>query len=83
MTDKDFPPLPDHLKEILAKKPEGKPQDQLELPNIPGECKVHGNVGFARFILHDTGEIIAEYCSHCLKKVMTAVIGELTYPDED
>ena len=78
----DFPPLPKHLKEILA-KPEPKPQDQLEQIKIPGECAVHGKVGFARFILHDNGEILSEFCSKCLSKIMTALIGELTYPDEE
>ena len=78
----DFPPLPDHLKAILA-KPESKPQDQLPEVTMPGECKIHGKVGFARFILHDSGEIIAEYCSKCLAKIMTALIGELKYPNGD
>ena len=77
----DFPPLPEHLKAILAKS-EPKPQDQLPSPNIPGECRIHGRVGFARFILHDGGDILAEYCSKCLAKVMSALMDELTYPDE-
>jgi hypothetical protein len=79
MTEPKFPPLPEHLRTILA-KPEGKPEDQL--PTIPGDCRIHGPVGFARFILHDNGDMLAEYCSKCLAKVMSALIGELTYPDE-
>lgn len=75
----DFPPLPEHLKSILAAP---KPQDQLPEVTMPGECAIHGKVGFARFILHDSGDIIAEYCSKCLAKIMTALIGELKYPDE-
>lgn len=76
-----FPALPEHLKEILA-KPEPKAQDQLQQIDIPGECRIHGKVGFARFILHDNGEILSEYCSKCLSRIMSALIGELQYPDE-
>lgn len=77
MTQPDFPPLPDHLKTILA-KPDPKPEDQL--PDMPGECPQHGKVGFARFILHNNGDLLAEYCSKCIAKVLSALIGELQYP---
>lgn len=79
MVKSEFPPLPEHLKAILG-KPEAKPEDQL--PSIPGECPIHGEVGFSRFILHNNGDIVAEYCSKCLAKVLSALIGELTYPEK-
>ncbi len=74
-----FPALPEHLKTILAAA-DPKPEDQL--PDIPGECPKHGKVGFARFILHNNGELIAEYCNKCVAKVLSALIGEIQYPKE-
>lgn len=77
----DKPEIPDSLKKILIS--DDNPRDQIEMPNLPGQCPIHGEVGFGRFILHDAGEILAEYCAKCLQKVLSAILPELTYDDEE
>lgn len=83
MTNNQKPEIPDSLKHILI--PDQKPVEMLEPPTLPGTCPIHGEVGFGRFILHDSGEILAEYCARCLQRVLSAIIPELQYdePEDD
>ncbi len=78
--DDDGPKISDDLRGKLF--PENPPEQMIEVPSLPGECPIHGKVGFARFILHDTGKILSEHCAKCVSKVLIAIVGELVYPDE-
>jgi len=73
------PEIPDHLEKLLtADKP---PEDQVELPDLPGKCPIHGDIGFGRFIMHDRGKIISEHCAQCLSRIFTALVGVLEYDE--
>ncbi len=74
------PEIPESLKAYLVK--ETPPEDQVELPDLPGKCPIHGEIGFGRFIMHDRGKIISEHCAQCMSRVFTALVGILEYDEE-
>lgn len=75
------PEIPAHLEQILT--PEKSPEEQAELPSLPGKCHIHGEVGFGRFIMHDRGKILSEHCAQCMSRIFTALVGKLIYDDEE
>lgn len=76
------PDMPDALRDKLF--PEIPAAEMVEHPPAPpGKCKIHGDVGYGRFMLIDTGELISDHCVHCLSKVFTELVGVLEVPEED
>lgn len=87
MSNDDAPPIqppdmPDALREKLF--PEKPAEEMVELPKAPpGRCKIHGEVGFGRFMLIDTGKLISDHCVRCLSRVFTEAVGVLEVPEEE
>ena len=72
------PKIPDALKDILIpSEPDSTPL------TLPGKCPIHGEVNFARFVLHAQGKIISEHCAKCLSIIFKTLVGELEYDDEE
>ena len=75
------PEMPDTLHAKLF--PVLPPEDQVARDTPPGNCPIHGNVGFSRFILIVDGEILSDHCTRCLSRVFTALVGVLKMPEEE
>jgi len=79
--DDNGPPMPDELRSKLF--PTQTPDDQIMAPDTPpGKCPIHGNVGFGRFMLIDSGELVSDHCVRCLSRIFTALVGVLEVPEE-
>ncbi len=80
--DDNGPPLAEELRNKLF-PPRPEPGEQITLDTPPGNCPIHGNVGFSRFILIVDGEILSDHCTRCLSRVFTALVGVLKMPEEE
>ena len=76
-----LPEMPEELRTKLF--PAGKPEDQVTAFTPKGKCEIHGEVGFGRFMLIDSGELISDHCVRCLSRVFTALVGVLEVPEDE
>ena len=75
------PDMPDKLRDKLF--PAKPAEEMVEFPSAPpGKCKIHGEVGFGRFMLIDSGELVSDHCVRCLSKAFTELVGVLEMPEE-
>jgi len=72
---RESPDMPDNLREKLF--PIQSPEKSVAVDTPPGHCPIHGNVGFGRFMMIDSGELISDHCVRCLSRVFTALVGVL------
>ncbi len=79
--DPNKPEVPEHLKDLLI--PE-KPAEDYVVPLAapPGHCKIHGDIGWKRYLLIADGEIVSQHCMLCVSRIFTALVGDLNEPEE-
>ncbi len=77
--DDNGPPIDGALRGILF--PEVSAEEQIAPDTPPGHCPIHGNVGFGRFMLIDSGELISDHCVKCISRIFTALVGVLEMPE--
>ncbi len=73
------PPVTDSLREMLYPEPEALLPSAVDIP--PGSCPIHGNVGFARFLMIDGNELVSDHCVRCLSRIFVALVGVLEMPE--
>ena len=75
------PEIPDELRTKLF--PDVTAEHMIADRTPPGKCPIHGEVGFGRFMLLDSGELVSDHCVRCLSRIFTALVGVLEMPEEE